>query len=84
MTLLPQTVPAMGSAMGMMRSFLPQFRQARDEMRALSPDEQDELAASLGVELEKVPADERKAVLNELGNGLFPPRVVENLNRRFK
>ncbi len=81
--LLPQSAPAMGMAMGMMKPMLSQFREARDEMRALSPLEQDELAASLAEELDKLPATDRKRMLTELGGGLFPPRVVETLTRRY-
>ena len=83
MVLLPQAAPAMGMAMGMMKPMLPQFRDARDQMRALSPEEQDELAASLVQEFDKAPAKERKAMLGELAGGLFPPRVVQTLNQRF-
>ena len=83
MALLPHAAPAMGVAMGMMKPMLPQFRDARDQMRALSPEEQDELAASLGQELDKAPAKDRKAMLGELGGGLFPPRVVQTLNQRY-
>ena len=83
MVLMPQAAPAMGLAMGMMKPMLPQFRDARDQMRALSPEEQDELAASLGQELDKAPATGRKAMLTELGGGLFPPRVVQTLNQRY-
>ena len=83
MVLLPQAAPAMGMAMGMMKPMLPQFRDARDQMRALSPKEQDELAASLVHELDKAPAKDRKAMLGELAGGLFRPRVVQTLNQRF-
>jgi hypothetical protein len=83
MVLLPQAAPAMGMAMGMMKPMLPQFRDARDQMRALSPEEQDELAASLGQELDKASAQDRKAMLGELGGGVFPPRVVQTLNQRY-
>ena len=81
--LLPQSAPSMGMAMGMMKPLLPQFREARDEMRALSPAEQDELAASLAEEFDKVPAADSKRMLTELEGGLFPPRVVETLSRRY-
>ena len=83
MVLLPHAASAMGMAMGMMKPMLPQFRDARDQMRALSPEEQDELAASLVQELDKAPAKERKAMLGELASGLFPPRVVQTLNQRL-
>ena len=83
MLLMPQTVPALGMAMGMMKPMLPKMRDARDQMRALSPEEQDELAANLAQELDKASPAERKAMLGELGGGLFPPRVVENLHARY-
>ena len=81
--LLPQSAPAMGMAMGMMKPMLSQIREARDEMRTLLPAEQDELAASLAEEFDKVPAADRKRMLTELEGGLFPPRVVETLSRRY-
>ena len=81
--LLPQSAPAMGMAIGMMKPMLSQIREARDEMRTLLPAEQDELAASLAEEFDKVPAADRKRMLTELGGGLFPPRVVETLTRRY-
>ena len=83
MLVLPQSAPAMGMAMGMMKPMLAQFREARDEMRALPADEQDELAATLAEEFDKVPAADRKDMLAELRSGLFPPRVVEILTRRY-
>jgi hypothetical protein len=83
MLLMPQTVPMMGMAMGMMKPILPKLRDAREQMRALSPEEQDELAANLASELDKAPAADRKAMLGELDGGLFPPRVAEALNTRY-
>ncbi|GEM_PF-2871622 len=83
MLLMPQTVPALGMAMGMMKPMLPQFRDARDQMRALSPEDQDELADMLAQEFDKAPAADRKAMLSEIGGGLFPPRVVDALNKRY-
>ena len=67
----------------MIKPMLAQFREARDEMRALPADEQDELAATLAQEFDKVPAADRKDMLAELRSGLFPPRVVEILTRRY-
>jgi len=83
MLLMPSSVPAMGMAMGMMKP-VPQLREARDQMRALSPEEQDELAATLGQELDKAPAADRKLMPGELDGGLFPPRVVDALNKRYR
>ena len=83
LVLLPAAAPAMGMAMGMMKPVLPKIREAREQMRALSPAEQDELVNNLAQEFDKVPAQDRKAMLGELGNGMFPPRVVEALNKRY-
>ena len=62
---------------------LPQFREARDEMRRLSPVEQDELVVVLAQELDQAPQADRKLMLAELRGGLFPPRVVEALSKRY-
>ena len=80
---LPQSAQAMGMAMGMMKSMLPQFREARDEMRGLSPLEQDELAATLAQQLDQAPEADRKRMLTELRGGLFPTRVVDALSKRY-
>ena len=83
MLVLPQSAQALGMGMGMMKSMLPQFREARDEMRRLSPVEQDELAATLAQELDQAPQADRKLMLAELRGGLFPPRVVDALSKRY-
>ena len=83
MLVLPQSAPAMGMAMGMIKPVLAQFREARGEIRALPADEQDELAAALAQKFDIVPAADRKAMLAELRSGLFPPRVVQTLARRY-
>ena len=76
MVLVPATIPALGMGMGMLKPMIPQLRQTRAEMRALSPAEQDEVAAALGQELKALPADQRSALLEYLDSGFFPPRVV--------
>ena len=81
--LVPQSAQALGMAMGMMKSVLPQVREGRDQMRQLSPDEQDELATVLAQDLDKVPVADRKQMLTGLRGGLFPPRVVDALNKRY-
>ena len=83
MVLLPQSAPMMGMAFGMMKPVLPKLREARDQMHALSPTEQDELAATLAQEFDKVPAADRKLMLSEIGGGMFPPRVVQSLTKRY-
>lgn len=83
LTLLPQSAQALGMAMGMMKSTLPQIRAGRDQMRQLSPGEQDELAAVLAKDLDQAPEADRKQMLTGLRGGLFPPRVVDALNKRY-
>ena len=80
---LPQTAQALGMGMGMMKLMLPQFREARDEMRRLSPVEQEELVAVLAQELDQAPQADRKLMLAELRGGLFPARVVDALSKRY-
>lgn len=77
MVLVPDTVPALGMAMGMLKPMIPQLRQARQQLHALSPAEQDEVAAMLAQELKSLPADQRSALLEHLDAGFFPPRVAQ-------
>jgi hypothetical protein len=83
MLLLPDAAPMLGMGMGMMKPMLPKMREGRDQMRNLSPAEQDELAETIAHEFDKVSADDRKLMLGELGGGMFPPRVVEALKKRY-
>src|SRR5258706_9658913 len=83
MVLMPQGAQAIGMGMSMMKTMLPQVREARDKMRALSPEEQDELAATLAEEFDKMSPEDRKTMLNEAGAGMFPPRVVQSLAQRY-
>ena len=69
--------PALGMGMAMLQPMLPQLRQARDELHALSAEEQDEVAAALLQELSPLPAGERKSVGEFLDNGFFPRRIVD-------
>lgn len=75
MVLVPAAVPALGMGMGMLKPMIPQLRQAREELHALSPAEQDEVAAALAQQLRALPADQRAALLEHLDSGFFPPRV---------
>ena len=79
MVLLPAAAPALGMGMGMLKPMLPQMRQARDQLHALSPAEQDELVAALAPEMKALAADERKVFLEFLDGGFFPKRVAEGL-----
>lgn len=83
MTLLPQTAPALGSAMAMLQPMLPQLREARDQMRALSPAEQDEFAATMAQELKAVPADQRQQFMDQMDAGFFPPALVAGVKARL-
>ena len=83
MVVLPQTAAALGMGMGMLKPMLPQLRQARTEMQALSPSEQDELAAAMASELKSISGDDRKLFLEQLGSGFFPPRVAEGVRQRL-
>lgn len=84
MALLPQSADAMGMGLGMLRPMLGQMRSARAQMRALPPEEQDELAARMAEELRDAPADERREFLEAVGSGFLPPRVVDGLRSRLR
>lgn len=79
MLLVPATIPALGMGMGMLKPMLPQLRKARDELRALSPAEQDEVADVLLQQLKPLRAEERASLLEYLESGFFPPRVVQRV-----
>ena len=83
MALLPQTAPMLGMAMGMMAPVLPKLRDAREQMRALSPAEQDEVAATMAQELQGLPADQRKQFVEQLDAGFFPPAVATGVKARL-
>jgi hypothetical protein len=83
MTLLPQAGAALGASMGVMRMVIPQLREARDQMHALTPAEQDEMADALAVELQDAPAEERAQIVEQVSGGFFPPRVAEALKVRL-
>jgi len=83
MVLVLVFVPALGMSMGMFKPMVPQLREARDQMRALSPAEQDELAGAMAEELQAVPADDRKAFIESLDGGFFPSRVSEGVKLRL-
>lgn len=83
MVLLPQTAPMLGMAMGMLAPVLPKLRDAREQMRALSPAEQDEVAATMAQELQGLPADQRKQFVEQLDAGFFPPAVAAGVKTRL-
>lgn len=83
MVLVPASVQALGMGMGMLKPMVPQLRRARDELHALSPAEQDEVAAALVAEVRPLPVDERAAFLEHLGSGFFPQRIAVAVKREF-
>ncbi len=83
MLLLPQSAGAMGAGLGMLRPMLGQLRDAREQLRALPTEAQDELAAQMADELRDAPADERREFLDAIGGGFLPPRVVDGLRSRL-
>ena len=83
MTLLPDAAPAMGMAMGMLKPMLPQMREARDQLHALPPAEQDEVAATMATEMQSLSGEDRKLMLESLDGGFFPPRVSQGVKARL-
>lgn len=79
MLLVPATIPALGMGMSMLKPMLPQLGQAREELRALSPAEQDEVADVLLQQLKPLRAEERASLLEYLESGFFPPRIVQRV-----
>lgn len=83
MVLLPQTAAGIGMGMAMLKPIIPQMRQGRDMLRAASPKEQDELIATIVEQLQTVPANDRKAFVEMLDGGFFPPRVSQGVKARL-
>ncbi len=83
MVVLPSSIPALGMGMSMLQPMVPQLRQARDEMLALSPAEQDEIAEALANEIAPLPAAQRAEFAEYLGAGFFPPRVSAGVKARL-
>ena len=83
MVLVPASVPALGMGLGMLKPMIPQLQRARDELRALSPQEQDEVAAALAQEVRPLPADQRAAFVEHLDAGFFPARIAAAVKRHL-
>lgn len=81
MTLVPAAVPALGMGLGMLKPVVPQLRQARAELHALSPGEQDEVAAAFAQEARALTPAERAAFAEHLDAGFFPPRIAATTKR---
>lgn len=83
MVFVPASIAALGMGMGMLKPVVPTLRKARDEMHALSPGEQDEIAAALAEEMKSMSGDERAALLDHLDAGFFPARVARGVRAAF-
>jgi len=79
MVLVPAAIPALGMGMGVLKPMVPQLRAARDELRALAPAEQDEVAAALAQEVKALAAEQREALMEHIDSGFFPARVARGV-----
>jgi multidrug resistance efflux pump len=61
------------------QTVLPALRDAKAQLAALSPDEQDQLVAAMTEELRSAPPEDRKSFFDGVGAGFFPPGVVERV-----
>jgi hypothetical protein len=82
MVVLPTSIAALGMGMGMMRPIIPQLRDARAQLRALSPAEQAEVADALVQELAPLPASQRAEFLQALDGGFFPEGIRDSVKAR--
>lgn len=83
MVVLPTSIGALGMGMGMLRPIIPQLREAREQLRALSPAEQDEVTEALVQELAPLPASQRAEFLQALAGGFFPERIRDGVRTRL-
>jgi len=83
MTLIPSAGPALGMGMSMLKPMIPQMRQARTQLYALSPEEQDEVAAQIAQEARSQPADQRAGMLEYIDSGFLPPRISTGVKARL-
>ena len=83
MVVLPQTAAAIGMGMAMLKPVIPQMRQGREMMRAASPEEQDEMIATMVDQFQSLSGNERKSAFEMLDSGFFPPRVSEGVKARL-
>lgn len=83
MVLVPATIPALGMGMGLLKPMIPQLQQARAELHALGPAEQDEVAAALAQEMRALPAEQRAALLEHVESSFFPARIGEGVKARL-
>jgi hypothetical protein len=83
MVVLPTSIGALGIGMGMLRPIIPQLREAREQLRALSPAEQDEVTEALVQELAPLPPGQRAEFLQALDGGFFPERIASGVRARI-
>lgn len=84
LVLVPAAAAPMGMAMGLLKPMIPQMRQAREQMHALTPAEQDEAAAALVQEIGPLPAGQRAEFIEHLGSGFFPPRMANAIKAQLQ
>jgi hypothetical protein len=81
----PGTGDQIGAAGAMIKTMvIPAARDAKERIAAASPDEQKELADGMVDALNSASPADRKAFLDGLGQGFFPPAVVEQVRARVK
>ena len=83
LVLVPAAAAPMGMAMGLLKPMIPQMREAREELHALSPAEQDEAAAALVQEIGPLPAGQRAEFIEHLGSGFFPKRMADKIKAQL-
>ena len=82
--LVPAAAAPMGMALGLLKPMIPQMRQAREQMHALSPAEQDEAAALLVAEIGPLPAGQCAEFIEHLGSGFYPQRMANAIKARLQ
>ncbi len=80
----PGSDQALGSTGSMMRAVvLPRLRETKEKLSNLAPGAQDQLADGMEQGLREASPADRKAFLEGLGTGFFPPEVVEKVRARL-
>ena len=81
----PGTGDQIGAAGAMIKNMvIPAARDAKERMAAATPEEQKQLADGMVDALNSASPADRKAFLDGLGAGFFPPQVVEQVRTRVK
>lgn len=61
------------------QTVLPALREAKAQLAALSPEEQDQLVAAMTEELRQASDEDRQAFFAGVGSGFFPPGVLDRV-----